>query len=89
MFVKVVVVSLENKAKEKSSKKGNRIELSMRPALLNKSISSWEVGMQAYGAIKSVEEKGYIVDMGTGKNQAGFLAFKDAPKPVGANDRWK
>ena len=57
MFVRTVVLSLENKSKEKSKKKGNRIELSMRPSLINKHISKWVQGRQAYGAVKSIEEK--------------------------------
>ena len=72
--VRCAVVGLDQ------SPKGHRIELSMRPSLINKglSVEKLHVGMGVYGAVRSVEEKGYVVDLGL-PNANVFLPFSEAP----------
>jgi len=80
-----------------SKNRNKRIEISMRASLLNQNLSSASLveGRTIQGAIKSVQEKGYIVDVGVsstgataatlgsnltgGQNITAFLPFNKAP----------
>jgi ribosomal protein S1 len=58
-------------------KKRKRLELSLIPAQVNSDLSldDLEVGMMIPGEIKSIEDRGYVVDLGIQKDVVGFLAF--------------
>ena len=55
-----------------SAHKSRRIEISLRAALFNQNLSlqSLHEGRLLYGSIKSVQEKGYVVDVGISSNNA-------------------
>lgn len=57
-------------------KKRKRLELSLIPAQVNADLNldDLEVGMMIPGEIKSIEDRGYVIDLGLEK-VAGFLAF--------------
>ena len=65
-------------------KKRKRLELSLIPAQVNcdLSLEDLENGMILPVEIKSIEDKGYVVDLGLSKDVVGFMAF-------GAQDQTK
>jgi rRNA biogenesis protein RRP5 len=78
-FVRCVIIKLE--IQEANQKK--RIDLSMRPSLLNANLTSAEfpVGSLAFGCVKSVEDKGYVVELGLQDATKCFLPFKNISNP--------
>ena len=56
-----------------------RIELTMRLNLINRNLSFdvLQKGLNLCGAIKSIEDKGFIVDFGSSADFSGFLSFQD------------
>lgn len=62
-----------------SATTARRIELSMRPSLLNRSLAFdlFHPGLNLCGAIKSIEDKGFLLDFGPNADFTAFLAFKD------------
>ena len=60
-----------------SGNKRKRLELSLIPVQVNADLSleDLECGMLLPGEIKSVEDKGYVVDLGLQKGAVGFMAF--------------
>lgn len=63
-------------------KKRKRLELSLIPAQVNADLlaEDLEIGTILPGEIKSIEDKGYIVDLGLQKETPGFLAFGKSEK---------
>ena len=58
-------------------KKRKRLEISLIPAQVNSDLSldDLEIGTVIPGEIKSIEDRGYVVDLGLQKDVVGFLAF--------------
>jgi rRNA biogenesis protein RRP5 len=72
-FVACTVVHIQNK------KSNYRIELSMRTSLINRNLSSSIVlkkGMRVSGEILSIEDHGYVIDLGV-DNLRGFIKKSD------------
>lgn len=70
------IVAVQGNGKN-DGKKRKRLELSLVPAQVNADLilDDLEIGMIIPGEIKSVEDKGYVVDLGLLKEVVGFLAF--------------
>jgi len=70
-LVRVVVIDLQR------GKGGRRVELSMRCSLVNKglTLANFEKGVRVYGAVKSKEDRGYVIDLGI--PVPAFMKFKD------------
>jgi ribosomal protein S1 len=89
-FVRVAVVSTE-----KASSGTWRVTVSLRPSLINVSVglvgggsvmgagagSALRGGELAWGAVRAVEDHGYVVTFGGSVPTLGFLSFADAPGP--------
>lgn len=71
MFIRCVILDVS----------GTKVELSLRPALINRSIKSTELrqGITLQGSLSSIEDHGYIVDMGI-EEIKGFLPFSECDK---------
>lgn len=70
------IVAIQNGTE---GKKRKRIELSLIPAQVNSDLSleDLECGTVLPGEIKSVEDKGYVVDLGLSKEVVGFIPFTE------------
>jgi predicted RNA-binding protein with RPS1 domain len=74
-----------------SSNKSRRIEISLRASLFNQNLTlaSLSEGRTLYGSVKSIQEKGYVIDVGVSAtvpvpgqaatNITAFLPFNKAP----------
>lgn len=58
-------------------KKRKRLELSLIPSQVNSDLipEDLEIGTVLPGEIKSIEDKGYVIDLGLQKEIVGFMAF--------------
>ncbi|KAI0801037.1 hypothetical protein C8Q74DRAFT_1239986 [Fomes fomentarius] len=74
-------VSGLGRARDEVQKASRRIELSLVPEKVNEGVakSDLRTGFTLSAAVKSVEDHGYILDLGI-PDVSGFLSFKDAQK---------
>ncbi|KAF8745274.1 S1 RNA binding domain, partial [Rhizoctonia solani] len=70
------------KPRDEEEKAARRVELSIRPTEVNEAVSTGDLraGFNITGAIQSVEDHGYIVDLGI-KDVSGFIPYKDKSNP--------
>ncbi|KAB5588082.1 RRNA biogenesis protein RRP5 [Ceratobasidium theobromae] len=68
------------KPRDEEEKAARRVELSIRPNEINVGIGSGDlcVGFNITGAIRSIEDHGYVVDLGLA-DVSGFIPYKDKP----------
>ncbi|KDQ17789.1 hypothetical protein BOTBODRAFT_29943 [Botryobasidium botryosum FD-172 SS1] len=69
------------RTKDEVEKASRRVELSVAPAQVNAAVSKRDLGpgFNISGAVKSVEDHGYILDFGI-TDVSAFLSFSDAKK---------
>ncbi|EKM61289.1 uncharacterized protein PHACADRAFT_168722 [Phanerochaete carnosa HHB-10118-sp] len=70
-----------SRTRDESQKASRRVELSLFPDKVNEGVAKADVkaGFACSAAVKSVEDHGYILDMGI-SDILGFLTFKDAQR---------
>ncbi|KDN33351.1 hypothetical protein RSAG8_13557, partial [Rhizoctonia solani AG-8 WAC10335] len=70
------------KPRDEEEKASRRVELSIRPNEVNVGVGAGDLraGFYITGAIQSVEDHGYIVDLGI-PDISGFVPYKDKSKP--------
>ncbi|CAE6485208.1 unnamed protein product [Rhizoctonia solani] len=70
------------KPRDEGEKAARRVELSIRPNEVNVGVGAGDLraGFYITGAIQSVEDHGYIVDLGI-PEVSGFIPYKDKDKP--------
>ncbi|KAL1925395.1 uncharacterized protein VTP21DRAFT_278 [Calcarisporiella thermophila] len=90
-WVPCVIVQLEGPSADAAAVSGHekrrkRIELSLKPELLNSGVSSKDLqpGMQISASVQSVEDHGYILSVGM-DGMSGFLHNKDAASYIEAH----
>ncbi|EHA53010.1 hypothetical protein MCOR27_006576 [Pyricularia oryzae] len=84
-YVRAYVVSTMEEPSTAGAKGKRRIELSLQPELANTGLSSADVveNSTVAGSISSVEDHGYVVDLGI-QNLTGFLSKKEVDKGISA-----
>ncbi|EED77394.1 predicted protein, partial [Postia placenta Mad-698-R] len=81
--------SVLGRARDEVQKASRRIELSLIPEKVNASVSKSDLraGFTLSAAVKSIEDHGYILDLGI-PDVSGFLSFKEAKKgPFGDDNK--
>ncbi|KAG8732624.1 rRNA biogenesis protein rrp5, partial [Ceratobasidium sp. 423] len=70
------------KPRDEEEKAARRVELSIRPNEVNTGVGAGDLraGFNITGAIQSVEDHGYVVDLGI-PDVSGFIPYKDKSKP--------
>ncbi|CAE6455083.1 unnamed protein product [Rhizoctonia solani] len=70
------------KPRDEEEKAARGVELSIRPSEVNTGVGTGDLraGFNITGAIQSVEDHGYVVDLGT-PDISGFIPYKDKSKP--------
>ncbi|CAE6393843.1 unnamed protein product [Rhizoctonia solani] len=70
------------KPRDEEEKAARRVELSIRPDEVNVGVTAGDlrVGFYITGAIQSIEDHGYVVDLGISE-LSGFIPYKDKSKP--------
>ncbi|CAE6479265.1 unnamed protein product [Rhizoctonia solani] len=70
------------KPRDEGEKAARRVELSIRPNEVNVGVSAGDLraGFYITGAVQSVEDHGYIVDLGI-PEVSGFIPYKDKSNP--------
>ncbi|OSC99437.1 hypothetical protein PYCCODRAFT_1438226 [Trametes coccinea BRFM310] len=76
------------RARDEVQKASRRVELSLVPEKVNENIAKADLrpGFAMSASVKSVEDHGYILDLGI-PEVSGFLSFKDAQKGPFEKDR--
>ncbi|PCH33915.1 nucleic acid-binding protein [Wolfiporia cocos MD-104 SS10] len=71
------------RARDEVQKASRRVELSLRPEKVNDGVAKadFRSGFTLSAAVKSIEDHGYILDLGIA-DVSGFLSFKDAKKSL-------
>ncbi|CAE6439154.1 unnamed protein product, partial [Rhizoctonia solani] len=70
------------KPRDEEEKAARRVELSIRPNEVNLGVGAGDLraGFNITGAIQSIEDHGYVVDLGI-PDVSGFIPYKDKSKP--------
>ncbi|KAF8078800.1 hypothetical protein FPV67DRAFT_79954 [Lyophyllum atratum] len=82
-------VSVIAKSRDEVARSSRRVELSLVPERVNAGVqkSDLKAGFTITGAVKSIEDHGYILDIGV-PDVSGFLSFKDAKQgPFGESKK--
>ncbi|EGG23245.1 hypothetical protein DFA_05377 [Cavenderia fasciculata] len=77
MFIKGHLLKVAVMGISDMKKKG--LLCTLRPEVINKesNIGNFTEGMNIYGSVQSVQDKGYIISFGSGFEHKGFLKFED------------
>ncbi|GJE87565.1 U3 snoRNP-associated protein Rrp5 [Phanerochaete sordida] len=77
-----------SRTRDESHKASRRVELSLFPEKVNEGVAKADLkaGFACSAAVKSVEDHGYILDMGV-PEISGFLSFKDAKQSPHIGER--
>lgn len=80
------IVAVQGNNPNTPGKKRKRLELSLVPSQVNSdlAVDDVEIGMLLPVEIKSVEDKGYVVDLGLQKEILGFLPFSPSEQEKAA-----
>lgn len=77
-----------SRTRDESQKASRRVELSLFPEKVNEGVAKADLkpGFACSAAVKSVEDHGYILDLGV-PDISGFLSFKDAKQSPHLGER--
>merc|ERR1711892_1292306 len=62
--------------------KRHKIDLTLRPEVLNAHSGKFQTGNRVQGIISSIEDEGIIVDLGRGETSKGFIAKGNLATPT-------
>ena len=62
--------------------KRHKIDLTLRPEVLNAHLGKFQTGNRVQGIISSIEDEGIIVDLGRGETSKGFIAKGNLTAPT-------
>ena len=60
-----------------------KVRLTIKPEIVNKEIPEIKSGILLQGSIASVEDEGYIIDIGQNDSKGFLISDKEEPLPVG------